>query len=242
MISPAESKVEQIRQKRRDEKYCVIIPSYMEAKRIAEVVSHVLRYVKAVVVIDDGSADATSEEARKAGATVIRHDINKGKAAALKTGLDYARNCGFHVVICMDGDGQHDPDDIPTFIEAYVRTGVPALIGNRMGDLTNMPLIRQWTNKFTSWFLSREMNQYVPDTQCGYRLYRCDIIPFVSADSERFAAESEILLRIADHGLRIDAVPIKTVYRDEKSKIRPFKDSIRFFSMMRRYRKSRKQA
>jgi len=229
-----------MKEDRSREKICVIIPAYREEKRIGEVVRQVLKHVETVVVIDDGSPDGTFAEAEKAGAAVVKHEVNKGKAAALKTGFDYARENGFDVVIAMDGDGQHDPADVPRFIEAYIRTGIPVLVGNRMSDRSAMPLIREWTNMFMSWLLSRVMKQYVPDTQCGYRLYRTDIMPLVSAESERFAAESEILLHIADRGLRIDNVPIKAVYRDEKSKINPIKDSFRFFRMLMRYRRRRK--
>jgi hypothetical protein len=135
----------------------------------------------------------------------------------------------------MDGDGQHDPGDIPAFVEAYVRTGTPVLLGNRMDDTRSMPFVRRLTNRFMSWLLSRKMNQAVPDTQSGFRLYRCDAIPEGGCSSERFAAESEILLCIAEKNIVIGAVPIKVIYRDEKSKINPFKDTIRFFRMLRKY-------
>lgn len=221
-------------------KYCVIIPAYREAHRIGKVVKQVLKHISAVVVIDDGSTDDTAEEARRAGATVLCHSTNKGKAAALNTGFSYAGKSGFDAVITLDGDGQHDPDDIPRFVDAYIRTGFPAQIGNRMANPGGMPLIRRWTNRFTSWLLSREMKQHVPDTQNGYRLYRCDILPLVWTEAGRFAAESEILLRIADHGFSIGSVPIKTVYRDEKSKVNPIKDAIGFFGVITRHRRARK--
>lgn len=227
--------------KRNKEKICVVIPGYREEKRVGEVVRQVKKYLPDVVVVDDGSPDRTGEVAREAGAVVLTHEVNKGKGVALNTGFAWAREHGFDVVIVMDADGQHPPSDVPRFIEAYIRTGIPVLVGNRMGDSENMPFVRRLTNMFMSWLLSREMKQFVPDTQCGFRLYRCDIFPFVSAQSERFAAESEILLHIAERGLRIDAVSIKAVYADEESKIHPFRDTARFFSMLRRYRKSRRE-
>lgn len=221
-------------------KYCVIIPAYREANHIGNVVPHVLKRIGTVIVVDDGSPDATAEVARKAGAIVISHETNKGKAEALNTGFTYACKNGFEAVITMDGDGQHDPDEIPAFVETYERTGIPALIGNRMADTKGMPLIRRWTNQFTSWLLSREMKQHVPDTQSGYRLYKCDMIPSVRTESGRFAAESEILLRIAELGLKIGAVPIKVIYRDEKSKINPLRDTIGFFKVIANHRKAKR--
>lgn len=224
------------------QKGCVIIPAYNEAGRIGQVVAKVREHVIDVLVVDDGSTDPTADEARLAGAQVVRLEVNRGKGVALNMGFDEARRRGFDYVITMDADGQHAAADLPRFREAYVRTGIPVLVGNRMGSTGSMPLVRKWTNWFMSWLLSREMRQYVPDTQCGYRLYRCDVIPFVSAQSERFAAESETLLHVAERGIRIASVPITTIYEDGRaSRINPAKDTLRFFSMLRRYRRHRRR-
>ena len=216
---------------------CVIVPAYQEERRIGPVVGRIREFIRDVVVVDDGSTDGTAREAEAAGAVVIRHDVNRGKGGALNTGFAYARAHGFDHVITMDGDGQHDPADIPRFVETYARTGTPVLVGNRMSDVRAMPWIRRLTNRFMSWLLSREMGQMVPDTQCGYRLFRCQLIPEAPAQSARFAAESEILLQLSRKAVPIGAVPVATIYRDEKSKINPFRDTLRFFSMLHRYRR-----
>ncbi|MEI6970390.1 MAG: glycosyltransferase family 2 protein [bacterium] len=229
-------------QDRMNGKFCVIIPAFKEARRIGEVVSEVLKHIGTVIVVDDGSPDSTSDAARQAGATVLRHDTNKGKAEALNTGFKYACSNGFEAVITMDGDGQHDPEDLDGFLKAYEKDGCPVLIGNRMTDPEGMPLIRRWTNQFTSWLLSREMKQHVPDTQSGYRLYKCEIIPKVWTESGRFAAESEILLRISELGLKIGAVPIQVIYRDEKSKINPITDAFRFFKVIADHRRAKRKS
>jgi hypothetical protein len=135
----------------------------------------------------------------------------------------------------MDADGQHDPAEIQDFVETYKKTGTSVLVGNRMDDPRTMPFVRRCTNRFMSWLLSRKMGQRVPDTQNGYRLYKTDAIPVMDMGSDRFAAESEILLRISENGIKIGSVPIKIIYRDEKSKINPIKDTIRFFGMLRKY-------
>jgi len=230
-------------------KGCVIIPAYLEERRIRGVVQNVLQYIQPVIVIDDGSPDQTSAEASSAGATVIKHDQNLGKGAALNTGFAYAIKQKFDYVITMDADGQHSPADIPTFVEAYERTarlhryakhcgqGVSALVGNRMDAPTGMPLVRKLTNMFMSWYLSKQMGQHVPDTQSGFRLYAAHALPFLATQSTRYAAESETLLRLAVKKIKINSVPITVIYRDEKSKIRPFRDTIRFFRMVRRFRK-----
>lgn len=214
---------------------CVVMPCYHEEGRIGKVVTAVKEYVKDVLVVDDGSADGTADEARAAGATVLRHEVNRGQGAATQTGIEWADERGFEVLISMDGDGQHAAEDIPVFIEAYREGRFAALIGNRMDNPVGMPLVRRWTNRCMSWLLSRKMGQRVPDTQCGYRLYRCDVLKDISFDSARFDAESEILLALARRGVRIGSVPISVIYGDEKSKINPVKDTIRFFAMLRRY-------
>jgi glycosyltransferase involved in cell wall biosynthesis len=216
---------------------CAIIPAYFEAGRIGPVVRDTLRYCPDVLVVDDGPDDATAEEGAGAGARVLRHDVNKGKGEALATAFRDAMQRGFDVVITLDADGQHDPAEIPAFLAAFARGDGEVLVGNRMADTRDMPLVRRMTNRFMSWLLSREMGQVVPDTQCGYRLYARRVLPLMPTVSPGFAAESEQLLYLADRGVTIGSVPIKTIYGDEKSKIRPVRDTILFFRMLRRHRR-----
>lgn len=211
----------------------VLIPAYHEGGRIGAVVREVLPFCARVVVVDDGSADDTAAAAREAGATVLVHACNQGKGAALQTGFDYAREQGAAFVLTMDGDGQHAPADIPGFLAAFARGDAKVLIGNRMEDPKAMPFVRRMTNRFMSWLLSRKMGQRVPDTQNGFRLYRTDVLPDMSGGEARFAAESEILLILARHGVRIGSVPVRIIYGDERSKIRPVRDTLRFIRMLR---------
>ncbi len=224
-------------------KTCVLIPAYNEAKHVGAVVREVLDYCPDVVVIDDGSPDDTDRVAAEAGATVLEHVHNQGKGAALQTGFDYARANGYDLAITMDADGQHAPSDIPAFLQAYERTHSPVLVGNRMGNLGDMPWNRRFVNRFMSDLLSRVMGQYVPDSQCGFRLYHRSAFPEgpYDAHSQRFAAESEILLRLSLQGRKIGAVAIQTIYGDEKSKVNPFFDTIRFFRMLHRFRRIKKE-
>jgi glycosyltransferase involved in cell wall biosynthesis len=221
---------------------CVIIPAYLEEKRIRAVVQNVRQYIDHIMVVDDGSPDKTSAEASAAGAIVLRHEKNLGKGTALNTGFAYAAKNNFDFIITLDADGQHDPADIPAFVAAYRQSGAAALVGNRMADPQGMPFIRRLTNRFMSWYLSRQMGQYVPDTQCGYRLYSVSVLPCLATEASRYAAESETLLRLAAHKVKIGHVPIRVIYRGEKSKIRPLGDTLRFFAMIRRFRKGRKLA
>lgn len=224
----------------REPRGCVVVPAYREAGRIGAVVRAIRTYLADVIVVDDGSPDDTGREAEAAGAVVIRHTVNQGKGAALATAFREAGRRGFDFVITLDGDGQHAPGDIPGFVREYRASGTPVLVGNRMGDVRSMPLVRWLTNRFMSWLLSREMGQRVPDTQCGYRLYQLAAISGATIQSARFAAESEILMDLSHKGMVIGSVPVVTLYGTEKSKIHPLRDTVRFFSMLHRYRKRRR--
>ena len=222
-------------------RYCAIIPAYREGPRIGRIVAEVLGQGIDAIVVDDGSDDNTAAVAEAAGATVVRHPSNRGKGAALLTGFREARTRGFEAALTIDADGQHDAAEIPKFIEAYERTGIPVLVGTRLWSPEGMPWIRRGTNLLMSWLLSREMGQYVPDTQCGYRLYRVEALPRQPMDSARYAAESEILLDMAARGVRFASAPVRTIYRDEKSKINPVVDTLRFLGMMLRHAARRKR-
>ncbi|MBI3192079.1 MAG: glycosyltransferase family 2 protein, partial [Pedosphaera parvula] len=114
------------------EQCAVVIPCYNEAPTIAALVQAVREYLPAVIVVDDGSRDATAEVATQAGAEVIRHPRNRGKGAALTSGWRRARERGFGWALCLDGDGQHAPADVPRFLQCAADTGAALVIGNRM--------------------------------------------------------------------------------------------------------------
>lgn len=217
-------------------KWCALIPAYSEEAHIGAVVTAARAQGGDVLVVDDGSPDATASVAEAAGAVVIRHSVNQGKGAALATGYKAASERDYEVVVTLDADGQHDPAELPKFIDVYQRTGIPVLIGNRMADAESMPFVRRCTNRFMSWLLGRLMGCYIPDTQCGYRLYRADVLQWVGTGSQGFAAESEVLLRLATRGVRMDSIRIRTIYGNEKSKIRPGRDTLRFVRMLIHYR------
>ena len=220
-----------------DLRWCVLLPAYQEGGRIGTTVKAVLPFCTDVVVVDDGSSDGTADEARAAGAIVVPHEQNMGKGVALKTGFQHVMEAGYHCVVTMDGDGQHAPEDLPGFLEAYRRSGARVVVGNRMADPKTMPLVRRLTNRFMSGLLSRRMGQHVPDTQNGYRLYGREVLPILLATvSEGFAAESEVLLDLSEAGESIASAPTRIIYGDEKSKISPVRDTIKFFSMLKHHK------
>lgn len=225
-------------------KICAIVPAFREEARVASVVREIADFCPSatVVVVDDGSPDDTARAAADAGAVVLEHVRNQGKGAALQTGFDYARQNLFDLAFTVDADGQHSPSDLPAFLKAYDRTRASVLVGNRMDNLRDMPPLRRFVNRFMSSLLSRLMGQYVPDTQCGFRLYHRSAFPdaLPNPSSRRYAAESEILLRLALRGTKIGSVPVQTIYGSEKSKVNPFTDTFRFFLMLRRFKKIKK--
>lgn len=214
-----------------------IIPAYQEEKHVRDVVERTLRQVDHVLVVDDGSTDQTAANATAAGAEVIVHERNLGKGESIKTGL---RHClergGYGHIVILDADGQHLPEEIARFIAA-APLGAQLLVGTRMKDVRRMPFIRKVVNRYMSHTISRVCGQDIPDTQCGFRMLHADVVPHLLHGSERFEYETEMLIIVSRKGYRIDSVPISTVYLDEVSSIHPVRDSIRFFKLIRRYRK-----
>ncbi len=186
-----------------------------------------------VVVVDDGSTDATGERAREAGAIVARHEQNRGKGAALETGFDLALSRGADCVLALDADGQHDPAFAPQLLAALESADV--VIGSREGDRTGMPWLRRATNDVTTWFVSKLAGQRIQDSQSGFRAIRADVLRKVRPESRRFDYESEFLIGAAKAGFRIGAAPVPTIYNAPGSHIHPFRDTIRFIRLVLRH-------
>ena len=220
-------------------KIAAVIPAYREKKHIGDVVRRTRDKIDNVLVVDDGSNDKTAERAREAGAEVIVHPQNRGKGEAIKTGLRHFLNRQFDWVFILDADGQHRPEEIDRFLAAAVSATEPKLIlGNRMNDVSSMPLVRRAVNRYMSKRISRVCRQDIPDTQCGFRMLHRQLIPDLLEGADRFEYETEMLIIASRKGFRIDSVSISTVYSDEVSSIHPVRDTLRFFKLMRRYRQS----
>ena len=215
------------------------IPAYNEAARIGEVVAQTCRYVDEVIVIDDGSSDDTAAVAERAGAKVIRHELNRGKGSAIVTGLAYFRRAEAEFAVLLDADGQHDPGEIPKFIDAARTLNADVVVGTRMSETRGMPLVRRLTNRFTSWVTSQMVRQTIPDSQCGFRLIRRSVLPHLELGSSHFEIETEVLIQAARGGHKIVDVPIRTIYGNaaRASHIHPLRDTMRFFSLVAKYRR-----
>ncbi len=210
-------------------KTCVVIPTYNESRTIGGLVNKIRQQNLEVLVVDDGSQDNTLQIAQDNGAKVLRNPGNMGKGVSLIKGFHYSLAHDFDAVITMDGDGQHRCEDIPYFIRLAKYSASSMFIGNRMFQTQNMPAIRILTNKFMSWLVSRVAGQEIPDTQCGFRLIKKDVLKKIRLQSSKFEIESEIIIKAAALGFKIETVPIKTIYNKEKSRINPLIDTLRFF-------------
>ena len=186
-----------------------------------------------ILVVDDGSSDATGARAQEAGAVVIRHAVNQGKGAALQTGFDEAVRRGADAVLALDADGQHDPASAPGLVRALASADV--VIGTRNHDRTGMPWLRRKTNDVTSWWVSRLAGVPIEDSQSGYRAIRSDALRVVRPESRRFDYESEFLIGAARAGFRIGSAPIPTLYNAPGSHIHPFRDTARFIRLVLRH-------
>jgi glycosyltransferase involved in cell wall biosynthesis len=219
-----------------------VIPAYHEQTHVGKVVERSRTQLDHVLVIDDGSTDATAERARESGAQVIVHPQNRGKGEAIKTGLrHWLGQPEIEFIVLLDADGQHAPEEISRFLSAAVASEQAGLlVGTRMSDLRSMPLVRRKVNRYMSRRISRICGQEVPDTQCGYRMVQRALAPHLLAGTSRFDYETEMLFIASREGFRIVSVPISTIYSDEVSSIHPVRDTIRFFQLIRRYEKEAK--
>jgi glycosyltransferase involved in cell wall biosynthesis len=218
------------------ERTAVVIPAFNAARELGGVIADVARHVprERIIVVDDGSSDDTADSARAAGAVVIEHEHNRGKGAALRTGILAALDRGHDFAITLDADGQHSPDEIPRFVRRRLETGADLIVGDRMGATEDMPFLRLATNRLTSWVVSRLARSRIPDSQNGYRMIDTRVFADIPLVTTRYDTESEILIRAGRRGAAIDSVPVRTIYGEEESSINPVVDTLRFFRMVLR--------
>ncbi len=214
---------------------CVLIPVYNAGKTISQVVRAAKQHGVDVLVIDDGSSDDTVPAAVTAGARVVSLLSNQGKGAALRIGFSYALRERYEAVITMDGDGQHDPAEIPKLMEVAREQQAAIVLGNRMTNVTSMPMVRMWTNGFMSTIVSGLTRQQIPDSQCGFRLIRAHVLAGMPLRAMRYEIETELLFRASTQRHKIVSVPIRTIYTAHDSHIRPVRDAIRFLSLVVRH-------
>ncbi len=205
-----------------------MVPCINEAATIGRVVGELRAFLPKVIIVDDGSTDATAVIATQAGAGVVRHSRNLGKGAALKTGFAAAIDAGAEWAVMLDGDGQHKPMDIPAILTCAQTTGAPLVVGNRMHDKRAIPWLRRQVNAGMSRAISRHLGHHLPDTQCGFRFVDLKVWRTLSIRSCHFEIESEMLAAFILAGCRVEFVPIQVVGCGPCSRIRPIRDTWRW--------------
>ena len=191
---------------------------------VGDVVKGLLRHVPEVLVVDDGSEDRTSEVAREAGAKVLRRERNGGKGTALRDGLAHLLEADWTHVAFVDGDGQHDPDDLPVLLDA-ARRGADFVIGSRLANPDGMPAKNRRANEMGDKVLSRMTGLPVEDGQSGFRLLSTDLLRQFRLTASRYAIENEMLIRASRRLRKFEVVPIRSIYNGGPRHYRPFRDT-----------------
>jgi glycosyltransferase involved in cell wall biosynthesis len=216
-------------------KTALIIPAFNAEKTIAPLIKKNLNYMseKDIVVVDDGSSDNTADIVSRFPVNLIRHEYNRGKGAALSSGIDFAIENNYDYVITMDADFQHDPDAIPQFLALININKFDLIIGTRKFRVGEMPLHRYISNQLTSLVVSITVKNRIHDSQSGFRAIRTDVLRNMKLISSGYQTESEILIRAGKKDVHFGELPIKTIYQgDEVSHINPGLDTLRFIILI----------
>lgn len=211
------------------ERYVVIIPALNAERTVGAVVAEARRQIEPVIVIDDGSTDKTGDVARAAGATVLRHDGNRGKGAALKTGFAWALANGYDGVVTLDADGQHLPGEIGKFVRERQASGADLIIGGRAHLFMHMLPRRRGANRFSAWTIAKVSGAPITDSQSGFRFYSAHLLRTLELRTNGFDLESEVIVRAGRRRMTIVTIPIDLGFVDgvATSHYRPLLDTLR---------------
>jgi glycosyltransferase involved in cell wall biosynthesis len=215
-------------------KVCAVIPFYNEKNFLFDVVSETLNFVDFIIAVNDGSSDGSEKTIVKLDRVqVISLNRNYGKGYAMQVGFNECIKNNFDIVFTLDADKQHDPAFIPDFISQINTFYI--VIGNRLTDTSDMPMLRILSNKITSFLLSIKTGQNIFDSQCGYRAYNINVLKLIKTFTFGYEAESEILISAAKKDFKIGFVKIPTIYGNEKSKMNSFLAILGFIKVLLKY-------
>lgn len=211
------------------EKIAVIIPALNAERTLPRVVVDARAQLEPVLVIDDGSGDATGDVAAAAGATLIRHPYNRGKGGALKTGFRWALEHGFDGVITLDADGQHLASEIRKFLHERERSGADLIIGGRSHLFEEMMPRRRMANRLSAACIAFVSGVHITDSQSGFRFYSANLLRNMKLRTDGFDMESEVIVRAGRRKFGIVTIPIELGFVDgiATSHYKPLKDTLR---------------
>lgn len=216
----------------------IVIPAYNEAKVIGSVLKKIPRRIRGIkkvqiVLVDDGSQDETAEIARSYGATVISHLLNLGVGAATITGVEYARSNNVDIVVTLDADGQHNPNDIEKIIKPIISNKSDVVIGSRTrctGKSCNMPWIRKVGNFLMNGLTFIFYRKWISDTQSGFRALSKKVFTVIKLSQSGYEISSEVIGEVTRRKLRISEVPVQAIYTEySKRKGQPILNAVNIF-------------
>lgn len=215
----------------------IAIPAYNEERTIRALAQSALALCPRVMIVDDGSTDRTLDELQGLPVVLLKHAVNRGKAASLRTAFEHALHEGALCVVALDGDGQHNPNDAPNLLRVWRRHTDRVVIGSRLHDRLQFPVARYRANRFACFWISWAAGHPIADSQSGFRVYPAAVMALAldgSARGNRFTFESEILIEAADHGHLTLAVAIPGRYplNARRSHFRPVVDIAKIVVMV----------
>lgn len=203
------------------------IPCYNEERFVAEVIRRAREYVDEVIVIDDGSEDNTLEVAERAGALAVRHRERMGPGAATRSCFELAKENGADIIVTLDGDNQHNPEEIPVLIAPIASGEADLVIGSRFLDLkSNIPFYRRFGIRAITWLLNVGADVKISDSQCCFRAHSRRLVDGLQITENDFGFSVQILLQARRNGFSIKEVPATCLYHSDGSTINPVRHGL----------------
>lgn len=219
-------------------KIAILIPAFQAEKTISTLLNEIEKITTTIqdevitIVVNDGSTDSTEKIASNFPIILLKHETNKGKGAALKTGFAFAINQNVDAVLTIDADLQHETIYVKQFINEFKKGNFDLIIGNRINRFSNMPIHRQLSNLVTSFLVTAKSKIKIPDSQSGYRIISTKILKTLTLNHDGFILETELLINAARSKFRIGSIPISTIYLNSKSHMTNWKSTLEFIKLI----------